>query len=110
MIHVLAIVTAKPGKRAEVLANIRAGLPRVHAEPGCIEYAPAVDTEIDARFAAAGAPGLNTALGPDTFVVVEKWESLETLNAHIAALPSAASSIKNRGLIVGRVVHILSPV
>jgi quinol monooxygenase YgiN len=56
MIHVLAIVTTKPGKREEVLANIRSGLPRVHAEPGCIEYALAVDADIDPGLTAAGAP------------------------------------------------------
>jgi len=108
MIHVIAIITTKPGKREEVLANIQEGLPRVHAERGCIEYALASDAEIDPRYTAAGSPGLNTALGPDALVVIEKWESLEALDAHIAALPSAPSSVKNRDLIAGRVVHILS--
>lgn len=109
MIHVIAILTTKPGRREEVLTNVRAGLPRVHAEPGCIEYAVASDAEIDPRYAAAVSPGLNTALGPDTLVFVEKWESLEALDAHIAALPAAPSTLKNRDLIAGRVVHILSP-
>jgi quinol monooxygenase YgiN len=110
MIHVLAIVTTKPGKREEALTNTRSNLPNVHAEPGCIEYALAADVEIDPRYGAAASPGLNTALGPDTYVVVEKWESLEALNAHIAALPSAPSSIKNRDLILSRTVHILSAI
>jgi quinol monooxygenase YgiN len=109
MIHVIAILTTKPGKREEVLANIRAGLSRVHAEPGCIEYAVASDAEIDPRYAAARTPGLNSPVGPDTLVFVEKWESLDALDAHIAALPSAPSTIKNRDLVAGRVVHILSP-
>ena len=34
MIHVVAIITAKPGKRAEVLANFKANVPAVHAEIG----------------------------------------------------------------------------
>ena len=45
MIHVLAIITAKPGKRDEVLAAFRANMPAVHAEQGCIEYGPATDAE-----------------------------------------------------------------
>jgi len=36
MIHVLAIITAKPGKRAEVLQAFNANVPAVRAEKGCI--------------------------------------------------------------------------
>ena len=63
MIHVIAIITAKPGKRDEILGHFRANMPAVHAEKGCIEYGPAVDAEGFGKFA--------TAFGPDTFVVVE---------------------------------------
>ncbi|HEX5455395.1 MAG TPA: antibiotic biosynthesis monooxygenase, partial [Stellaceae bacterium] len=45
MIHVTAIITAKPGKREEVLAHFRANMAAVHAEQGCIEYGPAIDAE-----------------------------------------------------------------
>jgi len=45
MIHVIAIITAKPGKRDELLAAFRANMPAVHAEAGCIEYGPALDAE-----------------------------------------------------------------
>ena len=37
MIHVIAIITAKPGKRDEILKNFKANVPAVHAEKGCIE-------------------------------------------------------------------------
>ena len=43
MIHVIAIITAKPGKRDEVLKNFKDNVPAVHAEKGCIEYGAAVD-------------------------------------------------------------------
>ena len=43
MIHVLAVITTKPGKRAEVLAAFHANMPAVHAEAGCIEYGPVID-------------------------------------------------------------------
>ena len=68
-VHVLAIITAKPGKRAELLKNFQGNVPNVHAEDGCIEYLATVD--------AADAPSSQTAFGEDTFVVVEKWASME---------------------------------
>src|SRR5262249_57218027 len=67
MIHVIAIITAKPGKRDEILKNFRANAPTVHAEKGCIEYGATVDTD--------GGPF--TKFGPDTFVVIEKWETMD---------------------------------
>src|ERR1700734_4130523 len=63
MIHVLAMITAKPGKRDEILAAFRANMPAVHAEAGCIEYGPAIDTEDAGR--------LQTPFGSETSVVVE---------------------------------------
>jgi quinol monooxygenase YgiN len=64
-VHVVAVIEAKPGKRAELLAAFQANVPAVHAEDGCIEYAATVDTE--------GAGPIQTPFGLDTFVVVEKW-------------------------------------
>lgn len=101
MIHVLAIITAKPGLRDQVLAAFRANMPAVHAEAGCIEYAPAVDAE--------GLGGFQTKLGPDSFAVLEKWESLEALKAHAAAPHMAAYAAKTKDLLASRVIHVLTP-
>jgi quinol monooxygenase YgiN len=101
MIHVVAVITAKPGQREAILAAFRANMPAVHAEQGCIEYGPAVDAE--------GAGGIQTKLGPDTFMVIEKWESLAALKAHAAAPHMAAYAAKTRELIASRVIHVLSP-
>ena len=43
MIHVVAVITAKPGQRENILAHFRANVPAVRAEKGCIEYGAAVD-------------------------------------------------------------------
>jgi quinol monooxygenase YgiN len=40
MIHVVAVITAKPGQRAALLEAFAALRPAVLAEAGCIEYAP----------------------------------------------------------------------
>lgn len=45
MLHVIAFITTKPGMLEAVLREFRANVPAVHAEEGCIEYAPAVDVE-----------------------------------------------------------------
>jgi quinol monooxygenase YgiN len=101
MIHVLAIITAKPGQRDAVLAAFHANMPAVHAEAGCIEYGPAVDAE--------GMGGIQTRLGPDTFVAIEKWESIDALKAHAAAPHMAAYGAKTKELLASRVIHVLSP-
>ena len=99
MIHIVAIITTKPGKREEVLAAFRANMPAVHAEEGCIEYGPAIDAE--------GGPGAK--FGQDTFVVIEKWQSLEPLRAHAASPHMAAYAAKTRDLLANREIHVLSP-
>jgi quinol monooxygenase YgiN len=101
MIHVVAVITAKPGKRGEILKAFKANMPAVHAEKGCIEYAPAIDAE--------NALAFQTEQGPDTFLVIEKWESMGDLAAHAAAPHMAAYAAKVKDLIAKRVVHILSP-
>lgn len=101
MIHVLAIITTKPGMRETVLEAFRANMPAVHAEEGCLEYGPAVDAE--------GIGAIQTKLGPDSFVVVEKWESPAHLAAHAAAPHMAAYGAKVREMIASRVIHVLSP-
>ena len=101
MIHVIAVITAKPGKRAEILQHFRANVPNVHKEKGCIEYGAAVDAD--------PALPVQTKYGPDTFVVVEKWESMDALKAHAAAPHMAAYGAKTKELLASRVIHILSP-
>jgi len=101
MLHVIAIITAKPGMREAILEEFRSNMPAVHAEKGCIEYGPAVDAE--------GIGSFQTRFGPDTFVVVEKWESPEALKAHAASPHMAAYTANTRDMIASRVIHVLQP-
>ena len=101
MIHVLAIVTTKPGTRARFLDAYRANLPAVLAEEGCLAYEAAIDV-------AASSPGF-AQFGPDVFVVVERWASLEALHAHAVAPHMKAYGAKTKDLIASRVIHVLSP-
>jgi quinol monooxygenase YgiN len=101
MIHVVAIITAKPGKRDAILEAFRANMPAVHAEAGCIEYGPAVDAD--------GVGSFQTKFGGDTFLVIEKWESLDHLKAHAGSPHMAAYGAKTKDMIASRVIHVLSP-
>ena len=100
-VHVVAIITSKTGMRDKVLEAFRANVPAVHAEAGCIEYGATIDAE--------GVGGLQTKFGDDTFVVVEKWESLDALKAHAAAPHMAAYAAKTKDMLASRVIHVLSP-
>jgi quinol monooxygenase YgiN len=50
-----------------------------------------------------------TVLGPDIFVAIEKWESVNHLNAHAETPHMATFGKKVKDLMAGRVVHVLSP-
>ena len=101
MVHVIAVITAKPGKREAILEAFRANVPNVRAEQGCIEYGAAIDADPALPFQAK--------YGPDTFLAIEKWQSMDALKAHAAAPHMATYGAKTRDLIASRVIHILSP-
>lgn len=101
MIHVVAAITAKPGQREKILQAFHANIPAVKAEKGCIEYGPVVDAE--------NALAFQARVGPDTFLVVEKWESMDALKAHAAAPHMAAYAAKVKELVASRTIHILQP-
>jgi quinol monooxygenase YgiN len=98
MIHVIAVITAKPGQREAVLEKFRANIPAVLAEQGCIEYVPVVD-----------APGFPAVAGADSFIVVEKWESPEALKAHAAAPHMAAYGAATKEMVASRAIHVMVP-
>ncbi len=100
MVHVIAVITTKPGLRAEVLEAFNANVPLVHAEDGCIEYGATIDRENAGEF--------QTKFGEDTFVVVEKWTSLDALKAHIAAPHMATYGAKVKDMLADRVIHVMS--
>ena len=99
MIHVIAIITTKPGKRQEVLEIFRNNIPAVHAEQGCLEYSAAID-----------APDTDPSFGPDVLVAVEKWESPDALRAHAASAHMLAYREEVADLVQHTAVHVLDPV
>jgi len=101
MIHVVAIIIAKPGQRGAILEAFHANVATVHAEHGCIEYVPVIDLPDGGT--------IQTPIGEDGLMVIEKWESVEALRAHAAAPHMVAYSAKIRDLVASRAIHVLSP-
>jgi quinol monooxygenase YgiN len=71
MIYVVATLVSKQGSRASLLEAFTKVVPAVLAEDGCVEYQAVID-----------ADSAETRYGEDTFVVLEKWASIEALDAH----------------------------
>ncbi|MCZ7648552.1 MAG: antibiotic biosynthesis monooxygenase [Planctomycetota bacterium] len=101
MVHVVAAISVAPGRRAEFVEHFKALVPAVHAEQGCIEYGPTIDvqTGIDRQI----------PLRPDVVTVVEKWESLDALKAHLGAPHMLAFRDKVKGLVLKVELQILQP-
>jgi quinol monooxygenase YgiN len=76
MIHVIASVRVKAGKRAGFLEIFRANAVTVRREEGCIEYFPAVDAVTDLP---------PQRLDENMVTIIEKWQSLGTLRAHLGS-------------------------
>jgi quinol monooxygenase YgiN len=97
MIHLVAIVVAKPGQRAELLAALQANRPAVLAERGCLEYTPLLD-----------AADTADALGADAILIVERWASEAALDAHRRAPHMAEYREHTSGMVQTRTLHLLT--
>ena len=77
MIHVIATVNIAAGRRHEFLAEFNRIVPVVLQESGCLEYGPTIDFD----------SGLDRQdpVENDVVVILEKWESIEHLKAHLIA-------------------------
>ncbi len=101
MIHVLATIELHPGRRSDFLSEFARIVPLVRAEAGCLEYGAATDLETDI---AAQQP-----LRPDAVTVVEKWENVAALKAHLVAPHMVAYRPRVRDFVVATRLQILEP-
>ena len=100
MVLVIAVITAKPGMRDQVLDLFSANVPAVKEEDGCIEYGATVDAD--------GVGGFQARYGDDTFVVIEKWASLDHLKAHAVSEHMKEYGAKTKDMLADRVIHVMS--
>ena len=101
MIFVIATIEVKPGKREAFLAEFNRNVPNVRAERGCLEYGPTVDAKTDIK---AQIP-----LRENVVTIVEKWESLQALHAHLVAPHMAAYRERVKDYVAGTTLQILEP-
>src|SRR5438874_2130216 len=101
MIHVIATIEVVAGKRDALLAEFRKLVPLVRAEAGCLDYGPAIDV---ATGLAAQPP-----LRENAITVVERWDSLDALRAHLQAAHMQEYRERVKGLVAGVRLHVLQP-
>jgi quinol monooxygenase YgiN len=101
MIHVIANIELHAGTRADFLVEFRKLVPLVLAEEGCIEYGPAIDIP--------SGIGAQQPLRDDVAVVVEKWESLDHLNRHLAATHMRDYRVAVREMVIATKLYVLEP-
>jgi quinol monooxygenase YgiN len=76
MINVIASIRVRTGMLSDYLAILKATLPAVRKEKGCIGYVPAVDIDIKLP---------PQVLEKNVVTILEQWESLEALQAHLGS-------------------------
>jgi quinol monooxygenase YgiN len=101
MIHVIATIEIADGQRDVFLNEFRSIVPAVLEEEGCIDYGPAIDSDTGIE--------KQTPKGINVVTVVEKWESIEALKAHLVAAHMADYRERVKDLVLGMTLHILKP-
>jgi quinol monooxygenase YgiN len=101
MICVIAKIQVAQGRREELLAELHRIVPKVREEEGCLEYGPMV--HVPTNIAAQVAPQ------DDVVTVVEKWESVEALEAHLMAPHMLEYRKTVKPLVVSTSLEILRP-
>jgi quinol monooxygenase YgiN len=74
VISVIASVRVKGDRLSQFIEILKANVPKVRRESGCIEYFPAIDID-------SGLPVQK--LDKNVVTIIEKWKSLEALKAHL---------------------------
>ena len=101
MIHVIATITVRNGKRDDFLREFHRIVPLVYAEKGCIEYGPTVDV--------ASGMAMQGPLRENVAVIIEKWESLDALIAHSQAPHMADYRVRVKDFVESVTLQILAP-
>jgi len=101
MIYVIATIEVKPGKRETLLAEFQRNVPNVRAEKGCIEYGATVDVKTDIK--------TQIPLRENTVTIVEKWESLQALQAHMQVPHMTAYRGRVKDLVASVTLQVLEP-
>lgn len=98
MINVIASIQIKEGKREEFIEIFKANVPSVLKEKGCIEYFPTVDSPADLP---------PQELDSNIVTIIEKWDSLDDLRAHLTAPHMLDYKEKTKDLVENLSIKVL---
>jgi quinol monooxygenase YgiN len=101
MIHVIATIELREGRRDDFLAEFHRLVPLVLAEDGCLEYGPAVDVETGIA--------VQQPVRSDVVTVVEKWAGMGHLVAHLDAPHMQEYRPRVKDMVVNTTLVVLSP-
>ncbi len=101
MIYVVATIELAEGKRDDFLKRVRSLVPEVRAEKGCLEYGPAIDTPTGIK---AQLP-----LRENVVMMLEKWEDVKSLEAHLTAPHMLKYREDVKGMVVKTQLQVLQP-
>jgi quinol monooxygenase YgiN len=90
MINVIASIHTKEDRLSEFVEVFKSNIPNVLEEKGCIEYVPTIDVP-------TGLP--SQELNTNVVTVIEKWGSLEELQAHLSTPHMLAYKEKVKDLV-----------
>jgi quinol monooxygenase YgiN len=76
MIHVLASIKVKPGKRDFLIEHLKSNISNVIKEKGCIEYNSTIDVDYNLD---------NQTFDENMVTIIEKWENFDSLKKHMHA-------------------------
>ncbi len=98
MIHVIASIRVQDGSRPRFLEILKSNVPSVKGEHGCLEYVPTVDID-------AGLPPQQ--LDENRVTIIEKWESLKALHAHLKSPHMLAYKEQVKGIVKAVSINVL---
>jgi quinol monooxygenase YgiN len=98
MINVIASIHIKEGQLSEFIDIFKSNISNVIEEKGCIEYVPTIDMP-------TGLPPQE--LNNNVVTIIEKWDSLEDLKAHLSAPHMLAYKEQTKDLVKTMSVKVL---
>ena len=102
MIHVVATIELKPGRRQAYLDVLLQNVANVKAEKGCRGYEPTIDADTDIA--------VHEKAGDDVVTILEAWESIDALKQHFTEPHMLAYREKVKDLVKNISIRVLKPV
>ena len=102
MLHVVATIEVHEGKRGEFLKEFDKLTPLVRAEQGCLEYGATIDV----------ATAIKVQVPPrhNVVIVIEKWDSIKSLTAHLSAPHMGPYREAVKDILKSVTLQVLAPV